>query len=117
MSTRCQIKFVNGKKSVMLYHHCDGYIEGVGFDLVKRVKKNIYADEMLCKMIRECHYEVTVGNHLDIEYFYIVDFKKETVKGQAVNNWEKPMKALKEFDCNSLYNPDEDVNLYEDNQI
>lgn len=38
MSTRCNIWVDDGKEPVQLYHHCDGYPEGVGEELVTAVK-------------------------------------------------------------------------------
>ena len=39
MSTRAVVKIINGKKSMELYHHCDGYPEGLGCFLLKEMKK------------------------------------------------------------------------------
>ena len=39
MSTRCQIKITYLNQSVLLYHHWDGYPEGVGLDIIKRQKR------------------------------------------------------------------------------
>ena len=55
MSTRCQVKVISRGKEVMLYHHCDGYPEGVGYCLLKLLKKNEdgwRASELVTTMIK-----------------------------------------------------------------
>ena len=87
MSTRCEvmIKQTLGKQiqTVRLYHHHDGYPEGVGADLVKRSKKWYWhINEITNELIKDSReeYEFTATKHVDIEYFYLIncDSKKIT---------------------------------------
>lgn len=99
MSTRSEILIKDygiyeGKKwsiSTKLYHHCDGYPEGVGRDLMERVypmlmkSNNLRVDEIANMLVKdEDHvddgYEVTACRHIDIEYFYEVDVPKKQIK-------------------------------------
>ena len=91
MSTRCEI-FIKqnlGKgnlKVVKLYHHHDGYPEGVGLDLLRRSKKwgkkgwNI--DEITNALIKDIkdEYEFTAFNHIDIDYAYFINCDNMTIK-------------------------------------
>jgi len=103
MSTRCNIRIVDESgNEVMLYHHYDGYPEGVGkqLDLLmqagafgnfpcsegianKLVKWNFKFDELKKNLEKKgvnpnelvCDddgYDVTCGLHGDIEYIYII---------------------------------------------
>lgn len=99
MSTRSEILVKCSFGSCKLYHHHDGYIEGVGFDLFKRFfskenegfnKKN-YAgnpmypdvDDVVNELVKDekDEYEVTLYIHSDIEYFYELDCDKGTLTG------------------------------------
>ena len=102
MSTRSNI-FVdfNGERK-QFYHHWDGYVEGVGKDLLVRMEMAImrarkaisylagdnFITERVCKeflnlLEEEGSYEPEeIGLHGDIEYLYYVKFvsgKKDTV--------------------------------------
>lgn len=92
MSTRCCIKVIQklGKKKaeVMLYHHHDGYPEGVGADLVNRSKDfgkaegKWFIDDVVNSLVKDINdeYEVTLYNHVDIEYLYTIDCNKMSIK-------------------------------------
>ena len=94
MSTRCCVKvikeFDNGTKEVMLYHHHDGYPEGVGYDLKNRAEywakthpgNSWDIDDIVNTLIKdtEDEYEYTSYNHIDIEYLYTIDCNKMTIK-------------------------------------
>jgi hypothetical protein len=80
MSTRCNIEIIEEGKSVWLYHHHDGYPQGVGFDLMKRFndsmkKETLYLDTVANKLVKDPQddYEITTGEHGDIEYKYVID--------------------------------------------
>lgn len=101
MSTRCVVEIKNGSKKVTLYHHHDGYLEGVGYDLLKRfwldekgnfkdVKDNYqlsYLENVVNNLIKDKddEYEFTNGIHTDIEYMYRIDIKTKTLIGYQVH--------------------------------
>lgn len=94
MSTRCCVKvikeFDSGIKEVMLYHHHDGYPEGVGYDLKNRAEhwakthpgNSWNIDDIVNTLIKDAEdeYEYTAYNHIDIEYLYTIDCNKMTIK-------------------------------------
>lgn len=94
MSTRCQIRIKDEFRSVDLYHHHDGYPEGVGADLKEYCSKlpndkwsywsiRIIANDFLKGELKLEHcdgtiepdmgYELSFGFHTDIEYAYLID--------------------------------------------
>lgn len=110
MSTRSNI-FVdfNGERK-QFYHHCDGYVEGVGKDLVvymeiaiARARNAIpYSlglrtekahKEFLNILGKEGSYEPEeIGLHGDIEYLYYVKFvsgEKDTVSYTKINRQKR----------------------------
>ena len=121
MSTRSVVRikesYVNeyGKKKTLkidLYHHHDGYIEGVGYDLFNRFydkenkKMNLSCDIMrvvdtLVKDNKD-EYMVTPYNHRDIDYFYEIDINNKTITAWSVDNWEKRMVKLSKFTHNDI---------------
>ena len=96
MSTRSEILIKDygtyaGKKwslSGKLYHHHDGYPEGVGRHLMEQIyplllkSNNVRVDEIANKLIKDVddEYEMTVCKHVDIEYFYEIDIPKKQIK-------------------------------------
>ena len=115
MSTRCQVRVIANGKNVMLYHHWDGYPEGVGYCLLKILKKaenKRWADEFVNKMITKGNFEITFGNHCDIEYYYELDFDKQQVNCMAVNNWGNKMEILEHIAL--IYNEEKDVKVDEE---
>lgn len=118
MSTRSQIKVIKNDKEVMLYHHYDGYPEGVGFCLLKVLDKYksqkseyVNVNPLVSDMVKQGSFEITFGNHLDIEYYYELNFDEEKVICREVDNWEGEMEVLKEIELK--YDPEEDVNVDE----
>lgn len=110
MSTRSQIKVIANGKDLMLYHHCDGYPEGVGYCLLKILKKydnGCRASDLVMKMINKGDFEITFGNHCDIEYYYELDFDKKQVNCMSVNNWGDKMEILEHITL--IYNEEKDV--------
>lgn len=98
MSTRCNILVKDkGYNDIILYHHQDGYPEGVGADLVERFKElfsrkgnYIFAIVLANKLIKdsEDEYEVTNCIHGDIEYLYTIDCSKKEISYKEVFlNW------------------------------
>ena len=102
----------NKNFKIDLYHHHDGYIEGVGFDLFNRFydkenkKINIPSDIMKVADIlikdNQDEYMVTPYNHCDIEYFYEININNKTITAWSVNNWEKSMVKLRKFTHNDI---------------
>lgn len=111
MSTRCQVKIIQDDSEILLYHHCDGYPEGVGFCLLKLIDKykNWWASELATKMVREGNFEVSLDYHLDIEYLYEMDLDRGVVTCKAVDNWEGDMKVLETIPL--VYDKDKDVHV------
>lgn len=117
MSTRCQIKIFESENEklghVMLYHHHDGYPEGVGYDLLDlfwnkdKIKLCIPndIDRVVNKLIKKENdeYEVTVYNHTDIEYLYEIDVSTGKINCYAVNNWDGDMKKTETICHDSLF--------------
>ena len=117
MSTRSVVKVINNGKSIELYHHCDGYPEGVGYCLLKimeEYKTDEYSDinSLVMKMITKGNFEVTFYNHCDIEYFYELNFDKKQVNCMAVNNWNKTMEILEHIDL--VYDKEKDAMVDEE---
>ena len=96
MSTRSEIiikenLIYDNKKykfEIKLYHHHDGYPEGVGRFLIEEVlpqlqKSNPSCEEIanfLIKHPKDDEFEVTIRNHVDIEYRYVIDISKKEIK-------------------------------------
>lgn len=118
MSTRTVVKIKNGKQCCYLYHHYDGYFEGVGYCLAKIMCKYVQrsleqAADYVIKMIMAGSFELTLYNHVDIEYYYEMDFTKGTVTGWKVDNWDESMKKTNKTDLIKLYltKPEKDVEV------
>ena len=93
MSTRCDIiiKDDNTKtiyKELKLYHHHDGYPEGVGKFLIEELTPElnhpyitgIDIANFLIKHPKDNEFELTVGEHCDIEYRYIINVVSREIK-------------------------------------
>ena len=75
-------------KKVKLYHHSDGYPEGVGKDLMEFIYPmltrsnssdcNSVANKLL-KWKDDNGYELTVYVHSDIEYMYVIDIPMKKI--------------------------------------
>ena len=91
MSTRCNviIKEYDGN-FFQLYHHHDGYPEGVGTDLeeyIKQMDDDCLVDgkkftDFLCDPKHDDEYEYEGTNvcpHSDINYLYIIDLQKREI--------------------------------------
>lgn len=115
MSTRCQVKVICQGKEVMMYHHCDGYPEGVGYCLLKLLEKNQkgwLGSGIATEMVRKGTFEITFGKHSDIEYYYELNFDKEQVLCMEVNNWGDTMEIIRHIDL--VYDADRDVMVDEE---
>lgn len=96
MSTRCNIIIKDKYNEFWLYHHHDGYPEGVGADLTKRMnsafEKDLDLSDVVNMLIKDIddEYEITTGEHGDIEYLYKIDVDRKTLSYQAVSHhWEE----------------------------
>lgn len=92
MSTRCNVIVKDKYREFWLYHHHDGYPEGVGADLVKRLKQGFERDADVAEVVNALvkdykdEYEITTGEHGDIEYLYTIDCDKKNLSYQAVSH-------------------------------
>lgn len=83
MSTRAHIRIQKGNRAILLYHHFDGYPEGVGADLRDYLSKNFpgrwYDEEIANSLVKQLHdlkddgYEITTCIHGDEEFLYVID--------------------------------------------
>jgi hypothetical protein len=97
MSTRCNIIVRDDKNQYTLYHHRDGYPDGVGKDLYYKFKSwtqdsnKLSATKLVNKLLKDKEddgYELTTGLHADIEYLYEIDCIYGYVKCRCVRNWD-----------------------------
>lgn len=117
MSTRCQVRIIKNGYPLNLYHHCDGYFkDGVGEELHNALlngmnnlaglpglggadaqDKERYerAFRLVMRTVRDDpSYEPTFYRHMDIEYFYLLNFDENVFVG-----WQTPvMRAWSEHD-------------------
>ena len=98
MSTRCNLLIRHQGIQVCLYHHHDGYPEGVGAELceiffdrfTKKDSAPFYLDGVVNSLIKNYQgYEWSSALHGDIEYLYTVDLERRTIICEEVNNWEE----------------------------
>ena len=82
----------NGKRKD-LYHHCDGYYEGVGEDLAQLLEaydsrnKKSFFNLLMIRRGKDGGYEETGVLHGDIEYYYVLDFDKGEFTGYEVDGF------------------------------
>lgn len=97
MSTRCNIVLKTGRrffKDIYLYHHHDGYPEGVGADLVERLKDHftgLRVEDIANKLVKDLddEYEITTCLHGDIEYLYVIDEEDKSLYYKPVDfGWD-----------------------------
>lgn len=95
MSTRCNIIIKDGYTNdrIILYHHDDGYPEGVGVQLRKalsnyqdwQIKEHAFCNLPNELIKDECglndrEFEITPNLHGDIEYCYVINCKARTLR-------------------------------------
>ena len=106
MSTRASIILKEGctyTNPIYLYHHCDGYVEGVGY-ILRRVMKFhpfCYVEQVATDLVRmEDKYGsgFRVSNVLpdDIEYVYVIDGDSKTVVAYKRPSWVWPQTSDRE---------------------
>lgn len=127
MSTRCNIIIKRKGYKAILYHHFDGYLEGVGQDLVNKLSdvQNWNWDDIANCLLKDRHddgYELTSCIHGDIEYLYTIDVEKQTIKYQTVsydynNNWKQSFSKKRDVvvDLAKLRKEKENANLLPQN--
>lgn len=104
MSTRCHIKIVDGDKVIRLYHHSDGYPEGVGADLKDMLKRRPdffndpeyrTRDLIQNKMgLNDVGYAPAFCIHGDENYVYVIDCGNRTLKCYK-HNWDEGEDCIK----------------------
>ncbi len=110
MSTRAHIKITDGHDSFCLYHHHDGYPQGVGNDIKKYLESiNFFTKPKYCpdhyieaiclanKMVKgifsilyddiDTQYDLTTGLHGDEEFCYHIDCKRRELHCYRVS-WD-----------------------------
>jgi hypothetical protein len=93
MSTRCNIIIHQSyEKYAILYHHHDGYPEGVGMELPKIVKNidgaiNMMNPTGLANAINkyDSNYEIEYGIQGDINYLYVINIDDGTLNCYSVD--------------------------------
>ena len=96
MSTRCNLIIKSGysdNSRIVLYHHHDGYPEGVGVQLKKVLagykdwQIQQYGDTSIPnKLVKNTaglndnEWEITSGVHGDIDYLYVLNCKARTLR-------------------------------------
>lgn len=84
MSTRAHVIIrKSGQEDQFVYHHCDGYPEGVGSELDDIFRNSDYSDTYAAaKALEEYDYQYRYENygiHGDEEYLYLVDLDNKTI--------------------------------------
>lgn len=103
------------EKDILIYHHWDGYPEGVGATLkgvIKKYQENKYVPYIDCTVLAnalikdpdEC-WELTVFNHTDIEYLYLINCDNKQLHCYRVNQpWKNYQDIIKSENEVSLEN-------------
>lgn len=112
MATRCQVFIKKNNSVVNIYHHFDGYYEGVGGDIVKNLGKRGINDtdttHDIAKFLKSfddgymIEGEHSTITHYDIEYLYIIDLNNKEIIGYEVHNLYKVIGDGKEFTIDNL---------------
>ena len=118
MSTRSIVRVRNIYGEVKIYHHCDGYPEGVGFDLMdrfadsfenfKKLDMKATVANVANELVKDSgdSYEITISNHVDIEYEYIIDCDLcKILCFEIRKDWDTGLTMeRKKIDLEKLYN-------------
>lgn len=115
MSTRSVVIIKQSKPIKMeawLYHHHDGYPEGVGAKLKKECNYffnipscNLNVPYVVNKLVKDANdeYEFTAYTHVDIEYLYVIDCTKQTLQCYKVlSDWKQYKDIMKKANLVSL---------------
>lgn len=86
MSTRANIVLQEKGSALWLYHHCDGYPSYLGWKLMQIMEKHKkdYSDifDIANEMFKDKEddgFEITKGQHGDIEYLYLIDIQDKKI--------------------------------------
>ena len=83
MSTIAAIIIKDTIKEINIYHHCDGYPEGVGQELTNFASNNkvLESSKVFVEMLNEYDdaYRYTSDVHGDEDYIYLVDIPTKTI--------------------------------------
>ena len=90
MSTRANIVLQEKGHTLWLYHHSDGYPSYLGWKLMQIMEKHKKDDG----------FEITKGQHGDIEYLYLIDIQDKEIA--CLRPDESLLKRVK-------YNSDKDI--------
>ncbi len=106
MSTRATIliKSKRNKQEIRIYHHTDGYPEGIGVKLKEFLNgkpywdvEDIANDLVKGKCCDDIYYEITTSQHGDEEYAYLIDCDEKQLKcyelGFNVYEWTVNMQV------------------------
>lgn len=94
MSTRAHIRINDGDNVLYLYHHCDGYPEGVGEELKEMLGslRNVtWTADYVHRSISstdDSYEDAPEGQHGDEEYAYLIDCGARTLKCYKVG-WDE----------------------------
>ncbi len=85
VSTRCNIVIENKNDALYLYHHCDGYPEGVGNELLElsnMLKSGMMPSDVYDTLVYLYgdYYEITNKLHGDIEYVYNIKLNEDNAE-------------------------------------
>lgn len=113
MSTRAHIVVISEDEERYVYHHSDGYLEGVGKELKEFLKYSYdpsdYSADELCQQLEDWNvsYEYeNAGIHGDEEYIYYIDIYPDKViisvetaeyTKTADGDWKETWKEIPEF--------------------
>ena len=105
MSTRAHIRIYDSDGCIQLYHHCDGYPEGIGRDL-KSICEKIFDDpeygtrDLIQNKLglNDDSYAPAICMHGDEEYVYVIDCRDKTVKC-FTHNWDESFEQCFRAEC------------------
>ena len=116
MSTRATVKIMDEQDTFWLYHHCDGYPEGVGKTLYDYVQKNTHnafkmAENVATDLVKlpedkYGNFEITGGQHGDVEYTYEI-----TVTNEGFDHLS--LKCFELHKWGGEYSPEDEIDLKE----
>ena len=87
MSTRSNILIKSGDTNIWIYRHMDGYLSETGYNLTATLAHSENYQDFMSKLLSykydvsefrkaEPIYEMTTGQHGDIEYLYTFEFDR-----------------------------------------